>query len=159
MIVQGSEEGWGRVRINPAIPMLWVGESGHLDHRGTLNHLTFLCLFKSQSPDIPSIWPLGGVWTNQKLKGTLDHHIKISAIFENYQQVSEFYGVILISHNPYRNVVLNNNFRFTETLSRPILNKIYYFTFVLARKKLEAILSWGILMGHLEPWKVGHVEP
>ena len=32
-----------------------VGGVGHLDHMGTLNHLTFLCLFKSQSPDIPSI--------------------------------------------------------------------------------------------------------
>ena len=126
---------------------------------GTLNHLTFLCSFTSQSPDIPSIWPPGGVCTNQKLKGTFNHLIKLSAIIKNYLQESEFDGVILISSNPYSNVVLNNNFRFTETLSRPILHKNYYFTFVLARKKMVAILAWGILMGHVEPWKVGHVEP
>ena len=70
---------------------------------------------------------------------------------KNYLQESEFDGVILISSDPYSNVVLNNNFRFTETLSKPILNKNYYFTFVLARKKLVAILARGILMGHFEP--------
>ena len=43
----------------------------------------------------------GGVWTNQKLKGTFDHLIKFSAIFKNYQQESEFDGVILIYSNPY----------------------------------------------------------
>ena len=56
------------------------------------------------------------MWANQKLKGTFDHLIKFSAIFKNYQQESEFYGVILISSNSYWNIVLNNNFRFTETL-------------------------------------------
>ena len=61
--------------------------------------------------------------------------------------------VILIYSNPYRNVVglLNDNFCFTETLSRQILHKNYYFTFVLAKKKLAAILYCIILMGHVEP--------
>ena len=77
---------------------------------GTLNHLSFLCLFKSQSPDIPSIWPPGGEWTNQKIKRTFDHLINFSANVLNYQQEIEFYGVILIFSNSYWNVVLNNNF-------------------------------------------------
>ena len=35
-----------------------------------------------QSPDIPSVWPPGGVWTNQKLKGIFDHLMKFSAILK-----------------------------------------------------------------------------
>ena len=134
---------------------------GQLDHRGTLNHLTFLCLFTSQSPAIPSIWPPGGVWTNQKLKGTFDHLIKFSAIFKNYQQDSEFDGFILISSNPYLNVVLNNNFRFTETLSISHLfwqekkwQPFYLEEFWWGTLNHE---KWGTL-NHSSIYTVGHLE-